>query len=487
MKQLLLFFLCPFMLVAQNQIGDPINGTTSGDQFGTAVQMSLDGSKLIVGSPFSSESNTSLGKVVVYTKENNLWVQEGQDLFGEAAFDNFGNSVSISADGNTIAVGAPSNAGNGSGLGYVNVYEYLNNNWEQIGSSIVGSSGGFSGFSISLSSDGTIVAIGSPGDSTNGTASGQVSIYKNQMGSWVQLGNTINGKAEGDQAGFSVSISNDGSQVAIGAPFNSDTQGSSGQIRIYENQNNNWVQKGSDIYGEFGGDLFGYSVSLSDGGLSVVGGAPFNSNGGNSSGGQARIFTYQDNNWVQRGDSIEGDENNSVFGWSVDISSDGSTILVGDPSNLNENGVSGQARIFNYQNGSWIQIGEDINGSQEDDFFGNALSLSDNNAIAVGAPGNSSNGNLSGQVRVFDASSILSTPDFVSQGVKIFPNPANKRITLRSRNNIAVKNIIVYSILGQKVLITKDRSVNVSNIKSGLYLVKIETTNGTVTKKLVKE
>ena len=93
----------------------------------------------------------------------------------------------------------------------------------QIGSDIDGEvTSDRSGESVSLSSDGSIIAIGASDNSGNGTSSGHVRIYKNQSDIWTQIGSDIDGEASGDGSGFSVSLSFDGSIVAIGAPGNDD-------------------------------------------------------------------------------------------------------------------------------------------------------------------------------------------------------------------------------------------------------------------------
>ena len=77
-----------------------------------------------------------------------------------------------------------------------------------------------SGSSVSLSADGSTVAIGAPFNKVNGQELGHVRIYQYIDSSWQQLGADIDGEAEGDESGYSVSLSADGSTVAIGAPYN---------------------------------------------------------------------------------------------------------------------------------------------------------------------------------------------------------------------------------------------------------------------------
>ena len=97
------------------------------------------------------------------TYSGNAWTQVGGDIDGEAADDQSGFSVSLSSDGTRVAIGALANDGNGSAAGHVRVYEYSGSAWAQLGDDIDGEAADDqSGFSVSLSSDGTRVAIGAP-------------------------------------------------------------------------------------------------------------------------------------------------------------------------------------------------------------------------------------------------------------------------------------------------------------------------------------
>jgi hypothetical protein len=109
------------------------------------------------------------------------WTQIGQNITGEAIGNYFGWSVSLSDDGKTIAVGAPGNNGNGDDSGYVRVYRMSDSEteWTQLGVDIDGEQAGeWSGYSVSLSGDGNTVAIGSPYYvSDSGYEGGQVKVY----------------------------------------------------------------------------------------------------------------------------------------------------------------------------------------------------------------------------------------------------------------------------------------------------------------------
>jgi hypothetical protein len=113
--------------------------------------------------------------VRIYAWDSPSWIQRGADIDGEAAVDNSGDSVSLSSDGNVVAIGAPGNDGNGTDSGHVRVYAWNSPLWVQRGADIDGEAAGdFSGKSVSLSSDGNVIAIGAP---RNLIFNGHVRVY----------------------------------------------------------------------------------------------------------------------------------------------------------------------------------------------------------------------------------------------------------------------------------------------------------------------
>ena len=276
------------------QLGADIDGEAAADYSGWSVSLSSDGSTLAIGAIGNDGNGSNSGHVRVFEYDNGTWTQLGADIDGEGASDQSGYSVSLSSDGSTVAIGAPSNDGNGSNSGHVRIYENVSGTWTQIGADIDGESANdASGYSVSLSSDGSTVAIGASGNDGNGSLSGHVRIYENVSGTWTQLGTDIDGEAAGDESGYSVSLSSDGSTVAIGA-FRNDGNGPySGHVRIYEKSTNsifgdNWIQV-AEFDGEAAYDYSGKSVSLSSDGITVAIGAPFN-NGNGSYSGHVRIY-----------------------------------------------------------------------------------------------------------------------------------------------------------------------------------------------------
>ena len=167
------------------------------------------------------------------------------DIDGEAADDQSGFSVSLSSDGTRVAIGASGNDGNGNNSGHVRVYDWNGSAWTKLGADIDGEAAGDrSGVSVSLSSDGTRVAIGATLNASNGNNSGHVRVYDYNGNAWTQVGGDIDGEAADDQSGFSVSLSSDGTRVAIGALANDGNGSAAGHVRVYEYSGGGWAQLG---------------------------------------------------------------------------------------------------------------------------------------------------------------------------------------------------------------------------------------------------
>jgi hypothetical protein len=490
---LFIFILTSNISFCQTQIGQDIDGEEGSDHSGKSVSLSSDGSIIAIGAPYNNENGDNSGHVRVYKNVSGNWVQIGQDINGEEEQDNSGWSVSLSSDGSIVAIGAPFSHGNGDNAGHVRVYENVSGSWVQIGQDIDGEEGGDnSGWSVNLSSNGSIVAIGAAINNENGTQSGHVRVYENISGSWVQIGQDINGEGASDRSGASISLSSDGSIVAIGAIFNNNGNGDgSGHVRVYKNISGSWVQIGQDIDGESAYDESGKSVSLSSDGSIVAIGAP-NNDGNGGQRGYARVYKNVSGSWIQIGQDIDGESAYDNSGESVSLSSDGSIIAIGTPFN-NENGNNaGHVRVFKNISDNWTQIGTDIDGESVNDRSGTSISLSNNGSIlAIGAPFNTTvqngNTNFEGHARVFDLNGILNIENFKEENYKIYPNPTSKNITIQLLTG-ELKNITIYNNLGQKILSKKSLEVNVENLKPGIYFIKIETNNKRkATKKLFIE
>jgi len=404
----IILFFFSFSAFSQNwlQLGADIDGEASGDRSGHSVSSSSDGTIVAIGAPYNNAVMHDPGHVRVYKYENNTWTQLGADIDGGYPVgNNLGWSVSLSSDGTILAVGAKGHDGN---KGTVRVYQYANNTWTKLGSDIDGEAQGDEfGFSVSLSSDGTILAVGAKG---HDASKGHVRVYQWNGSAWTKRGDDIDGEVADDRSGVAVSLSSDGTILAIGAFRNDGNGDMSGHVRVYEWNGSAWVQKGADIDGEGAFDESGYSVSLSNDGTVLAVGAYRNDGNsgllGNS--GHVRVYKYENNTWTQLGADIDGEGPDDYFGHSVSINNDGTKVAIG-ARNANT-GHTGHTRVYKYTNNTWTQLGADINGEGASDESGYSVSFSsDGTILAVGARQHDGN---KGHVRVYQ---YQTTPITVKQ------------------------------------------------------------------------
>ena len=413
MKSSLKIIVCGFTLIlalhsyGQTQLGSDIDGEAAGDLSGQSVSMSADGSRLAIGATGNDDGGDVSGHVRAYEFISGSWTQIGQDIDGEAENDQSGTSVSFSGDGSRLAIGATLNDGNGTSSGHVRIYELSSGVWNQLGQDIDGEAvGDLSGHAVSMSADGSRVAIGAPANGGNGAGSGHVRVFEYASGSWSQLGLDIDGEAAGDQFGSSVSMSSDGTILAAGALANGGNGTGSGHVRVFEYASGSWSQLGLDIDGEEEEEYSGRSVSLSADGSRVAIGADSNDENGNQA-GQVRVYELISGNWSQVGDDINGETAAGLFGFSVALSSAGDRVVAGAISG------AGYSRAFEYSDGNWVQLGNDIHGEASMDHSGIAVSISpDGSQIAIGAYTNDGNGSNSGHVRVFSLPEGLPTLEY---------------------------------------------------------------------------
>jgi uncharacterized repeat protein (TIGR01451 family) len=439
-------------LNAQIQIGQDIDGEASGGS-GCSVSLSADGQFLAIGAKRNDDYGFSAGQVIVYQNISGTWLQVGQDINGESG-DMLGFSVSLSADGNTVAVGAPGNDGNGDYTGRVRVYQNIAGTWQQIGQDIDGEAANdWSGWFVSLSADGNIVAIGTPNNDGNGYDAGHVRVYQYFSGTWQQIGQDIDGEYIGDQSGRAVSLSADGSTVAIGTHFNYSNGYDAGHVRVYQNMSGTWQQIGQDIDGGGDNDRLGSSVSLSaDGQILAIGAS------GNYA-GHVRVYQNISGAWQQIGQDIDGEAANDQSGSSVSLSADGSTVAIGATRNCGSGINAGHVRLYQNMSGTWQQIGQDIDGEASGDLSGFSVSLSaDGNTVAVGAPNNDDNGSIAGHVRVYALKGVIgriyndlndnciadaTEPGLAGRGVNI--NPGNYTLQTSDNGNWSIDSLPIGS------------------------------------------
>jgi len=380
-------------------------------------------------------------------------------VYGKAsntgAADLFGFSVALSGDGNTLAVSAHGEASNVTGIplpptgqsnnsapnsGAVYVFQRSSGKWQQqayIKASNTGA-GDWFGFSVSLSNDGNTLAVGAPDEDSNTIGisnppsagqsnnsaidSGAVYVFQRNSGQWLQQAYVkASNTGEGDAFGISVTLSGDGDTLAVGAryedsnltgiPFPPPTSQSdnnsaidSGTVYLFERNTDKWQQQAYVKASNTGAnDSFGYSVALSGNGNTLAVGALYE----DSTSGAVYVFQRSTSDWLQQA-YVKASNTGKAdqFGNSVTLSDDGNTLAVGawfessdskeiNPPTGQDNdsaGNAGAVYVFQRNTSKWLQQAYvKASNTEAGDQFGTSVALSgDGDTLAVGARGEDS-------------------------------------------------------------------------------------------------
>jgi len=331
-----------------------------------------------------------------------------QKIEGSNTLDHAGSSVSYSSLGSYVSVGFKQDKDGSNSSGLVRVYRLVNGSYKQVGEDIVGIADGDEfGYSTSLSNNGQRVAIGARSNDNEGESSGLVLVFEySSKSGWERLGSKITGMGSQDRAGFSVALSGDGKRVAVGAPRGGNETGSA---RVFaQDSSGEWIKVGQEIVGNETAELGGYDVSLSFRGDVLAVSFPRSSTNELTKNGSVAIFASNrigsDSNWKIIGEEIMGEDSGDQNGESIALSGDGYTIVIGangrDAASFKN---AGYCRIFHLDGmNEWKQEGSSIYGRAQGEQMGYSVAISsDASTVACGGPNSRENGERSGGVRVF--------------------------------------------------------------------------------------
>lgn len=459
--------------------------------FGLSVALSEDGNTLAVGSNYESSNATGIngdqlnnlapisGAVYVFVRVSGVWSQQAYiKASNTEGLDGFGFDITLSHDGNILAVGAPGEDSNASGIngdetnnailssGAVYVFSRSGTIWIQqayIKASNVAEDYDVFGNSVVLSGDGNTLAVGAEQEDSNSTGingdqldntatnSGAVYVFTKTGNMWnqeayIKASNT-NG---GDHFGHFIALSQNGNTLVVSAEAeDSNATGingnqadnssqSSGAVYIFDRVGTTWNQQAyikpsntglADVFGGANNALiifagsFGSSITLSDDGNTLaVGASAEDSNAiginGNqldnssTNSGAVYVFVRSGVTWSQQAYiKASNAETLDYFGYVVELSNDGNTLAVSAPSEDSDaigiNGdqldnsmtLSGAVYVFKRDGTIWTQstyVKASNTGidpwTSDGDYFGYSMALSGNgNTLAVGAPGEDGN------------------------------------------------------------------------------------------------
>src|SRR6516162_6875067 len=209
------------------------------------------------------------------------------------------------------------------------------------------------GVSVALSADGNTAIVGGPHDNST---TGAAWVYTRRGGIWTPQGSKLVGTGAAGSAGQggSVALSADGTVAIVGGPHDNSFTGAAW---VSSRSGGIWSQQGSKLVGTgaVGNADQGWSVALSaDGNTAIVGGFA-----DNSYTGAVWVYTRSSGVWTQQGSKLVGvgAVGNADQGWSVALSADGNTVVVGGPR---DNAYSGAAWVYSRGGSVWTQQGNKL-------------------------------------------------------------------------------------------------------------------------------
>ena len=319
------------------------------DYFGYSVSIDSDGDTAIVGAYGEDTGGAHSGSAYIFTRSGSTWTQQAKIQASDAqADDYFGISVSISGDGNTAIVSARNEDTTASNAGSAYIYTRSGSTWSQqakIQASDAQANDNF-GYSVDISNDGDTVIVGAYREDTGGTDAGSAYIYTRSGSTWSQQAKiqASFGGSE-DRFGYSVSIDSDGDTAIVSAIYEDTGGASAGSAYIFTRSGTSWSQQAQiQPTNVSASDLFGRSVSISGDGNTVIGSSPIEDTGFTNA-GAVYIFTRSGSTWTQQAKIQAYDAQASGwFGDYVDISNDGNTVIIGadntDSGSISEAGAA---------------------------------------------------------------------------------------------------------------------------------------------------
>ena len=369
-----------FGSITQEQILTASNGGNL-DYFGLSVAMSADGNTVIVGAAYEDGQATDTGAAYIFRYSSGTWSEQTILRASNGSNDNnFGRSVAISADGNTVLVGASSEDGptdttDNSGAAYI--FRYSSGTWSE--QTILRASNtealDLFGWSVDISADGNTVIVGAYGENgaTNNTnGSGAAYVFRYSSGTWSEDSTILRASntANGDSFGNAVAMSDDGNTVIVGAhledgPTNYTTH--SGAAYVFRYSSGTWSEDSQILRASnmAYNDNFGSSVDMSTDGNTVIIGAE---DEGASRYGAAYVFRYSSGTWSQDSTILRVADmySNEKFGDNLCMSGDGTKVIVGasnDDGPTNGDYNAGAAYIFSILYGLNVSTAIQANGT----------------------------------------------------------------------------------------------------------------------------
>jgi len=375
------------------------SNTDGGDHFGTSVALSSDGNTLVVGAVGEASAATGIGGNQTDDSMDGagavyVFARDAMGAWSQAAYvkasnpgeqDQLGESIALSADGNTMVVGAPGEDSNATGIGGDQANESMSTagavyvfardgvgTWSQqayVKASNTGAGDVF-GHDVALSSDATTLAVGALSEDSNATGiggnqanestsnAGAVYVFmRDGMGAWSQQAYVKASNPDvGDWFGWNVALSGDGNTLAASAGWEDgtatgidgdqtdDSTPNAGAVYVFERDAMGAWSQAAYVKASNPGvdDFFGYGVALGGDGTTLAVGAYGEGSDATGIGGDeaqdgselwGAVYVFERDGvgaWSQQAYvKASNADPDDFFGRQVALSEDGRTLAVG--------------------------------------------------------------------------------------------------------------------------------------------------------------
>ncbi len=352
------------------------------DRCGTGLALSGDASFFVYGCPeYYYDSGRGDVHLKSRSESNSYYYDHIIEFRGENNNEHAGQHLTMSYDGRFFAIGIPiTDESSRFSEGRVIVHENRSNNgiWRNSNQAneytiyparTIGNNTSF-GDNVKFNSDGTVIAVSNSGDSLVTLQNvGSVTVYMLNGNTYSVMGAPIVGSTENGLFGFDIALSSNGMTLCVG-------ERGANRVRVYQYDRDilleSWTQVGNSIeipttandrklQDDTSDAQFGYSVDISADGSQIIVGAP----GVSDEKGEVYVYTYNTSNdiWVQRGSNFEGSISNARMGEVVRMTDDGEKIAISSPNYPLEHGGSGIAHVFFFGadlTGDWVQWGDTL-------------------------------------------------------------------------------------------------------------------------------
>ncbi len=313
------------------------------------------------------------------------WIQQGESI---GSTTNPMQTVALNGNGEIMAysLSYPKNTSTSETLGLVKVINFDGTNWNQIGADI--NYGGIykstyedtAELALSLSDDGTILAIGAP--MTNGWK-GKVAVFKFDGANWNQIGQELIPTAYVNPSfGGALKITPDGSTIIVGASNTITSTSFYGMVEVYhlDSATSQWTQVGQSLINNSSanGGGFGYDVDINDAGNIIA---------VSQTNGSAKIYQLDGTIWLQVASFSE-----SPYTF-VSLNAAGDRVALGSMTATNTTtnvAYAGLTRVYNNDAGTWNQVGQTLFGTSMFQMYARVRLNATGDILAVGSEGISS-------------------------------------------------------------------------------------------------